>query len=392
MVHHLTDVFWRTSPADGPHGIWPMGAAWLARHPWEHYQYSGDKVFLKNKAYPLMKGAAQFILDFLVEVPQGLPFAGRLVTNPSHSPENAFEKADGTQSQFTYGATMDLEIIHDLFTNCLQAIDILSASGKPVDSAFKKELQMALARLVPLQISSRTGKLQEWIEDYKEPELGHRHLSHMYALYPANQITKATTPEFAEAVTQAIEARLKGNPNAAVEEAKNRYKSWGSYLNGEGGGNWQRGWLTCLWARLGNGEKAYDSHYKQVAEVLRPNLLGDAVQQIDGNFGATAAIAEMLLQSHAGSVHLLPALPVEWKNGSVKGLRARGGFEINMAWKDGKVYQSTVVSSMGEVCRIKVSQLIRKVRSATKNVSFTKNESGEITFQTKAGKSYQLIF
>lgn len=229
-----------------------------------------------------MKGAAEFMLDFLVEVPQSLPFAGKLVTNPSHSPENAFEKADGTQSQFTYGATMDLQIIHDLFTNCLQAIDVLSASAKPVDVEFKKKLQTVLSRLVPVQISPKTGKLHEWIEDYKEPELGHRHLSHVYALYPASQISMAATPELAEAAIKTIEARLNGNSNAAVEEAKIRYKSWDSYLNGEGGGNWQRAWLACLWARLGNGEKAYDSHYKQVAKVLMPNLLGDVQQQMDG--------------------------------------------------------------------------------------------------------------
>ncbi len=392
VVHHLTDVFWRTAPADGAHGIWPMGGAWLARHPWEHYQYSGDKVYLKNKAYPLMKGAAEFMLDFLVKVPEGLPFAGRLVTNPSHSPENAFEKPDGTQSMFTYGATMDIQIIQDLFTNCIAATDALSTPGKPFDPAFKKELQTALARLVPVRISPRTGKIQEWIEDYKEPELGHRHLSHVYSVYPASQISTTVTPELVQAAIKTIEARLRGNPNAAVEEAKNRYKSWDSYLNGEGGGNWQRAWLACLWARLGNSAQAYDSHYKQVAKILMPNLLGDVMQQIDGNFGATAAMAEMLLQSHAGQIQLLPSLPAEWNNGAVKGLRARGGYEIDMAWQAGNLTQTTLKSTVGGTCRIKSNQKITKIIAGTQNIAFTNLPNGTLTFNTKPCRVYQLLF
>jgi alpha-L-fucosidase 2 len=245
---------------------------------------------------------------------------------------------------------------------------------------------------VPVQISPRTGKIQEWIEDYKEPELGHRHLSHVYSVFPAAQISTTTTPELAQAAVKTIEARLRGNPNAAVEEAKNRYKSWDSYLNGEGGGNWQRAWLSCLWARLGNSAQAYDSHYKQVAKILMPNLLGDVMQQIDGNFGATAAVAEMLLQSHAGQIQLLPALPTEWNTGAVKGLRARGGYEIDMAWQSGNLTQTTIKSTVGGTCQIKAGQKISKIVSGKKSVAFTSLPDGEVAFKTKSGEAYQLLF
>src|SRR5919202_1546762 len=185
VVHHLTDVFWRTSPADGVVGVWPMGSGWLTHHLFEHYQFSADKEFLRKRAFPLMKGAAEFYLDFLKPIPAGQPMAGKLVTNPSHSPENAFEKADGTQFQFGYGATMDMQICRELFTNCLRAIDELSRPGKPFEPAFKGELLTAMAQLAPIQISKRTGGIQEWIDDYNEPELGHRHISHLYGLFPA---------------------------------------------------------------------------------------------------------------------------------------------------------------------------------------------------------------
>lgn len=180
VVHHLSDIWGFTTPADGIWGIWPVGAAWLCGHVWEHYLFSGDKDFLIGQGYPLMKGAARFILDFLVEAPEGTPFAGKLVTNPSHSPENSFLKPDGTRSLFTYAATMDLEIIHELFTNCIACIDVLEE-----DAEFRAELASALERLAPLQISEKTGRLQEWVFDYDEPEPGHRHMSHMYALHPS---------------------------------------------------------------------------------------------------------------------------------------------------------------------------------------------------------------
>ena len=230
VAHHLTDVFWRTAPADGVVGLWPMGSGWLTRHLYDHYLYAEDTVFLRRRAFPVMKEAALFYLDFLVPVPAGLPLAGKLVTNPSHSPENAFRKADGTQYQFTYGATMDMQIIRELFTHCLESIETLSKPDRPYEPEFRAELEKALANLAPMQVSPKSGILQEWMEDYEEPEIGHRHISHLYGLFPGNLIT-AQTSELYAAARKSLERRLAGNPNAATEEAGNRYKSYGSYLN-----------------------------------------------------------------------------------------------------------------------------------------------------------------
>ena len=205
VVHHLTDPWGYTTPADGPQGIWPMGAAWLAQHPWEHYAYTGDKAFLKDRAYPIMKGAARFIIDFLVVAPEGTACPGKLVTNPSYSPENEFFLPDGKKSVFTYGATMDLEIIHDLLTHCIEVCNILG-----VDADFSAECKKTLDNLAPIRISKTTGRILEWAEDYKEVEPNHRHTSHLFGLYPGNQITTLGTPELAGvAKKRAWRARLK---------------------------------------------------------------------------------------------------------------------------------------------------------------------------------------
>ena len=352
VVHHLTDVFWRTSPVDGVVGVWPMGGGWLAHHPFDHYLFSNDKEFLKNRAYPLMKGAAQFYLDFLKPIPTGLANAGKLVTNPSHSPENAFEKTDGTQYQFTYGATMDMQICHELFTNCLRAISDLSTSSKTFDPAFKLELEKALLNLAPIKTSPTTGGIQEWVEDYKEVEIGHRHISHLYSLFPASQINIKTPALFA-AARKTLERRLAGNPNAAVEEAKNRYKSYGSYRNGESFGGWQSVWVSMMWLRLGEALEAYKHHQYLLKYGMNANFFGSAAQ-LDGTYGSTAVIAEMLLQSHSDFISLLPALPMRWSTGSVSGLRARGGFEIDMKWKQNKLTEAKIISANGGACRLLV--------------------------------------
>lgn len=320
VVHHLTDPWLFTSPADGPQGVWPMGAAWLAQHPWEHYAFSGDTEFLRTRAYPLMKGAARFILDFLVVAPPGTAFPGRLVTAPSHSPENSFILPNGDKAELTYGATMDLEIIHDLLTHCIDATRILNT-----DAAFRAECERALARLAPLQISKKTGRLQEWIEDYQEADPHHRHASHLFAVFPGDQITLDGTPELAAAARKSLLAR--GNKGAQ---------------------EWSYAWRAAIWARLRDAERAYGQVQRMLATDLYPNCFNRYPPfQIDGNFGATAAEAEMLLQSQGGVVRLLPALPAEWPSGSIHGLRARGGFVVGMDWSGGRLTSVTVHSTIG---------------------------------------------
>ncbi len=369
VVHHLTDVWGFTAPADGVWGVWPVGGAWLALHPWEHFQFTQDHQFLKARAYPLMKGAARFMLDFLVEAPVGSPVAGKLVTNPSHSPENSFRKADGTTSQFTYAATMDLEIIHGLFTNCLAAIDIIAKDQPGFDSAFRAEVASALARLAPLQISPKTGRLQEWVEDYDEPEPGHRHMSHLFGLHPGDQITLEKTPELAAAARKSLESRLS-----------------------QGGGHtgWSRAWIVNFWARLREPEIAYQNLTALLSHSTLPNLFDNHPPfQIDGNFGGCAGVAEMLLQSHTGELVLLPALPKAWATGSVSGLRARGGVEVAMIWSQGNLKRTTLKRGGGvHVITVRLPDGITFTRATLggKPLSVTPR-ANSLTFSLPSGKS-----
>ncbi|WP_406457308.1 glycoside hydrolase family 95 protein [Streptomyces sp. NBC_01622] len=359
VAHHNTDAWRGTSMVDSAlTGAWPSGGAWLSVMLWDHYLFTGDEDALRRH-YPLIKGAARFFLDTLAEYPGH----GWLVTNPSISPEMPHHRELNTT--VCAGPTMDTQLLRDLFAACTQAAAIVGRDHE--DGAFLAEVSAARARLAPMRVG-HLGQLQEWIEDWDAlAETNHRHVSHLYGLHPGNQITERDTPELCRAARRTLE------------------------LRGDDGTGWSLAWKINLWARLAEGDRAY----KLLADQLTPRHTAPNLFdlhppfQIDGNFGAVSGITEMLLQSHAGEVHLLPALPTRWPHGSVRGLRARGGLEIDLSWHGGRLRRAVLRAARRGEIRLRTADPVT-VHGPYGQLRLSRPEPSVVVFLPEPGAEYRI--
>ncbi len=366
FVVHFTTNAWHQTELGSPQGInlWQGAPGWLSRHFWEHYQFSGNRDFLFNRAWPVLKAASEFYLDFMVADPQ----SGQLMAGPASSPENSYKTPDGGRAAVDINPTMSVEIIRDTLTNTVRAGELLR-----IEPDFCDRATLALNRMTPLKVG-KYGQIQEWSQDFDEVEPGHRHMSQLYALHPATQIMPRRNPELAAAAKATIERRL---------------------ANGGGHTGWSRAWIINFWARLEEGDTAYE----HVLALLRNSTLSNLFDthppfQIDGNFGGTAGIAEMLLQSHGAEIHLLPALPKAWPEGKVRGLRARGGVEVGIAWSDGKPVEASLEATVDGDHRIRFPRGCRvtKIRAGGKNLSPSLEPDGVLKLLVKPGVGYRISF
>ena len=356
VCHHNTDIWGDSAPTDKwvPATIWPMGGAWLALHIFEHYEYTLDKEFLADK-YHIMKEAAEFFSEFLIEDSEG-----RLVTCPSVSPENTYLTEQGVKGSLCMGPSMDSQIITVLFNDVIKSAEILGR-----DKTFAAKLEKLLKKLPQPEVG-KYGQIKEWAVDYDEVEMGHRHVSQLFALHPADLITPHKTPKLADAARATLVRRL---------------------IHGGGHTGWSCAWIANMWARLYDGRMVYENIKRLLAHSTNPNLLDSHPPfQIDGNFGGTAAIAEALMQSCGGEINLLPALPDEWSSGHIYGLRAKGGFGVDMTWKDGKLESAVLTSDFGGECRLRANCVV-SIISHGENVG-SRIEDGVVIFNTEKDGKY----
>lgn len=363
VCHHNTDIWGDTAPQDKwlPGTLWPMGMAWLCLHIYEHYKFTGDREFLAEK-YDTMREAAEFFEDYLIEDGKG-----RLVTSPSVSPENTYYTKDGVKGTLCQGPTMDSSILNQLFTAVAESAQILD-----IDTEFAMKMLELRSRLPEPEVG-KYGQIMEWAEDYDEVEPGHRHISQLFALYPADIISLHRTPELAKAARATLDRRL-------------------SYGGGHTG--WSRAWIINMWARLFDGEKVGENVTALLSNSTSINMFDmHPPFQIDGNFGGGAGIAEALLQSHSGEICFIPALPKEWESGSVKGMKARGGFEVSFSWAGGKMQTAEIKSLCGNSCTVYSDAPIEiyKDGKPVPNVVFQK-DNNTYTFISEIGDCYEIKY